>query len=280
MGKAYIYNELNISSPIKKVGLEKGVIDAPVREYLSRLSVVPSEKQINALQDFYKTLSDNGIWDTIDFCYPMFGSVKDCAIGLKGDKLKIPDGAIYDNGLNLEFATNGRGINKKGILIKQLLKNSNYYQNNLSLYYNSDLDFYGGDMYTLTSEVDNVENADSFGLIGPVYSSTVIRFDLLSNDDTISQPMEKGIVTYVLSKIDKTASTYMNGKNKKVSIKDGISPCKYLGINLASSSKDIKHLQETPINFYVGSWTASHTDEQVKILSDEITKLKEALFEL
>lgn len=276
MGKAFVYDGFKISNPIKKVGFEKGVIDAPVREYLSKLSVVPSDKQINAIQSFYKKLSESGIWETIAFCYPMFGSLKDCAIGLKGDKLTIPNGSLYDNGLNLAFATDGVGINKKGIIIKNF--GNNDYYGDISLYYNSDYSSYCGDVYCFTKEIDNTEGNDSGSFIGPSYNySTSILFYNLDNDFSSSQPISKGVVCY--TKNNSTVNTYLNGANKKESQKGYISNATYFGINTWCNVNNKFHLVNRPLNFFVGSY-AYHTEEQVKILSDEITKLKEALFEL
>lgn len=273
MGKAFVYDGFKISNPIKKVGFEKGIIDAPVREYLSKLSIVPSDKQINAIQNFYKKLSESGIWETIAFCYPMFGSLKDCAIGLKGDKLTIPNGSLYDNGLNLAFATDGVGINKKGIIIKNF--GNNEYSGGISLYYNSDYSSYSGDVYCFTKEIDNTEGNDNGCFIGPSWNLNNILFTNLAVD--ASQPISKGVVCYTKNR--SIANTYFNGGNKKESQKGFINNATYLGINTWCNTTNKYHLVNRPLNFLVGSY-AYHTEEQVKILSDEITKLKEALFEL
>lgn len=276
MGKAFVYDGFKISNPIKKVGFEKGVIDAPVREYLSKLSVVPSDKQINAIQSFYKKLSESGIWETIAFCYPMFGSLKDCAIGLKGDRLTIPNGSLYDNGLNLAFATDGVGINKKGILIKNF--GNNEYFGDISLYYNSDYNSYCGDVYCFTKEINNTEGNDNGCIIGPSWNLTNILFTNLDNNN-ISQPTSKGVVCYTKSQSNSIANTYLNGGNKKESQKGQLNNATYLGINTWCNTTNKYHLVNTPLNFFVGSY-AYHTEEQVKVLSEEITKLKEVLFEL
>lgn len=275
MGKAFVYDGFKISNPIKKVGFEKGVIDAPVREYLSKLSIVPSDKQINAIQNFYKKLYESGIWETIAFCYPMFGSLKDCAIGLKGDKLTIPNGSLYDNGLNLAFATDGVGINKKGIIIKNF--GNNDYYGDISLYYNSDYSSYCGNVYSLTREIDNTEGNDNGCFIGPSWYLTNIVFNNLGSN--ISQPISKGVVCYTKSQNNGIVNTYLNGGNKKESQKSFINNATYLGINTWCNTNNKFHLVNRPLNFFVGSY-AYHTEEQVKILSDEITKLKEVLFEV
>ncbi len=270
-----LFRSFKISNPIKKVGFEKGVIDAPVREYLSKLSIVPSDKQINAIQNFYKKLYESGIWETIAFCYPMFGSLKDCAIGLKGDKLTIPNGSLYDNGLNLAFATDGVGINKKGIIIKNF-GNNNYY-GDISLYYNSDYSSYCGDAYCFTKEIDNTEGNDNGCYIGPSWNLNNILFVNLAIG--ASQPISKGVVCYSKSQSNSIANTYLNGGNKKESEKTYLSNATYLGINTWCNTNNKFHLVNRPLNFFVGSY-AYHTEEQVKILSNEIIKLKEALFEL
>lgn len=273
MGKAFVYDGFKVSNPIKKVVFEKGVIDEPVREYLSKLSVVPSDKQISAIQNFYKKLSESGIWETIAFCYPMFGSVEDCGIGLKGDKLRIPNGAIYDNGLNLEFATDGVSISKKGILIKEFP--SEMYTKDITLYYNSDYSSYGGDVYCFTNAIGDSGSSDGC-LFGPSYSKKVVRCDGLGTED-LFQTLAKGVACYATSYTRGIANTYMNGGNKKECQKKGIAHSKYLGINTWGANME-SHQLNRPINFLVGSYTF-HTEEQVNVLSEEITKLKEVLFE-
>lgn len=117
MGKALVFNDIVVEDPLKQVTFVGEVVPAAIKQYMLKLSQPISKKKVNALVAFYNALNDAGLWSTIRFLYPMYGSVEDCAHGLVGDDLTIPTGATYDKGLNLVNATGGKGPKGNGILV-------------------------------------------------------------------------------------------------------------------------------------------------------------------
>lgn len=116
MGKALIFNGITVTNPIQTVTFSDG-LSPVVRSYISKLSTPVTDVQKEAFQTFYETLVNAGIWDKITLLYPMFGSVSDCAFGMKGDNIIIPTGTTYDKGINLTNASGGFGAEGKGIKI-------------------------------------------------------------------------------------------------------------------------------------------------------------------
>lgn len=79
-------------------------LPAEMESYISQLSFVPTLLQRKALYDFYSSLVLMGKWNALKFLYPMWGTISDCAHGIKGADITIPSGAtVSSSGIDLSL---------------------------------------------------------------------------------------------------------------------------------------------------------------------------------
>lgn len=84
---------------------------------IGSVGVTLSDDNKRAFVDAYRALGKAGLLGNIVCWYPMFGSSKACAYGIKGGVLTIPNNVGYNKGLWLMGATGGKGKNGSGILL-------------------------------------------------------------------------------------------------------------------------------------------------------------------
>lgn len=268
MGKALFFNGITITSPLSSVTFDDGLSNE-VRTYINALSVEINQEQKVALQNFYNTLVTNNLWDGFEMIYPMFGSVQDCAIGLKGKKLIIPNGAEYNKGLFLKNVTGGGvGYTKTGILLKEYP--NAYITKDVTFYYNIDYNIYEGGLISFTRDIDNEEPSD-YGCTAYINRGTL---EFVNFGQNLNQPIKAGIIAYSKHTSANIAESYVNENKKTDSNKGALANAKYLGLN---SWSNVNHTITKPFNMVMIS-NSYHTEEQVKIVMDAIRALKKALF--
>lgn len=277
MGKALVFEGITITNPLQKVQFSDG-LSTIIRDYKNKLVSGLSDTQAKALESFYEKLRDAGLWDSLDMFYPMYGSVSDCSYGVVGKDITIPNGAVYNKGLDLTNASGSSvGAYGTGILLKEnwnTVSNSSSY----TLYYNCDKESYHGDVITSTVDLGS-SPSDNGRYFGPSYKEVLCG--LVATADNERPPLQAGVCVDAakFGSSGYTNTVYCGSiTNKRTNNRYGnIDKVNYLSINGWCNNNSAKHKVNAPINMIM-VFMEYHDESKVQIVMNAINELKVYLF--
>lgn len=103
MGKALLFKGITVSDPVATVTFDSD-LPPELFAYFNTLNTTLTDAQKQAFITFRETLVNADLWNSIVAFYPMFGSLDDAAIGIKGDNLLFGENASYNKGIKLANA--------------------------------------------------------------------------------------------------------------------------------------------------------------------------------
>lgn len=281
MGKALVFDSIGINDFLGKIDLSlNDGMNTVVRNYVNKLSSAISDAQIEALMDFYTTLENAGLWNNIAYFYPMFGNVKDCAYGLKGEDLIIPEGSVYNKGIDLTNAEGGFGYLGKGIRIGNagLLKDSTQnYALIFNLPYGIDENTRGW-VYTMGDLISQGEEWRSGG-----FGYSTLQFNAtIGPSEVYLQKGYKGVFAET-HKFGAAPEHKLYNNNVVLSSVVGQYSsidkyADYFAIN-ASPQSHSSHLVNVPLNMILVYKDIYLDESMMYIVSEAIGKLSKVLFE-
>lgn len=116
MGKVIIFNGVTVNNSIDNISLTNS-LPKNISTYFSLSNITPTVEENNAFLSFYKTLKSNNLWDSIVAFHPMFKNLDGCKYSVVGKTLTLPNGCVYNKGLDCTNAREGEGFLKKGFLL-------------------------------------------------------------------------------------------------------------------------------------------------------------------
>lgn len=279
MGKALVIDGITISNPVRTVTFSG--VGAEVLAYAAKISSTLSDSQQESIQSFIDTLKDNGLWESVEFFYPMYGSAADCAYGIVGDDLTLPTGTAYDKGLNLNNATGGgAGACSKGIILSSdflpdgsLTNVSLFYNNPYTLSYNTQR---VGDVFVLCdTDVAESSTGTAFGVSN--MGSDAYRYTGMGyvyKDYTASDDFAKGVKAFHFNATDQKTRIYEGGAWAAEATNSSINTYKRLGINTWPQSS---HNLIPSVNLLLGYNSVAITESQMITISGALSTLSTSL---
>ena len=222
----------------------------------------------------------------------MYGSVEDCAYGLIGNSIVIPEGATYDKGINLTNAHGGFGAEGKGIKIIDYFPFTS--TTNYSMFVNYPYGWATSQHgYALVFASDETRNsaAASGRYLGQAYNSTTgtfmdIRASLTSEVGECRYTVPAGTKglfgeTHAFSSNSSANYLYINGvavASETSGTYSFVNNNGKLGINASAQASQTTHLMNVPINMIIvcNGYALSALD--VSILNTAVATLANIIF--
>lgn len=278
MGKVIIFNGVTVNNSIGNINLSNS-LPKSISTYFSLSKITPTVEENNAFLSFYKTLKSNNLWDSIAAFHPMFRNLDGCKYSVVGNTLTLPNGCVYNKGLDCTNAREGEGFLKKGFLLNDtgVLNTGNF-----SIYFAAPIiDIRRIALFTAINKKDLSSNT---------HKLSYYNFGLSLNDDkTISKLSGLNTESYGKDVSNNRVFCYTHKYDITVEGKlysDGI-----VGENIGKtfstlqlpiyfnvfSATDVlpdnsRWNANTPISF-VMIYKETHSEEQVKIISDAINEI-------
>lgn len=281
MGKVIIFNGVTVNNSIGNISLINS-LPKNLTTYFSLSNITPTVEENNAFLSFYKTLKSNNLWDSIAVFHPMFKNLDGCKYSVVGNTLTLPNGCVYNKGLDCTNASEGKGFLKKGFLLNDtgVLSTGNF-----SIYFAAPIiDMRKIALFTALDKNDLSGNTHDLS------QSKYFNFGLsLNNDKTISNLVGFNAESYGKDVSNNRVFCYTHKYDTKAEGKlysDGIVG-ENIGKTFSASSLPIyfnvfsatdilpdnsRWNANTAISFIM-IYKETHSKEQVKIISDAINEI-------
>lgn len=279
MGKVIIFNGVTVNNSIGNISL-KNSLPKNIATYFSLSNITPTIEEKNAFLSFYKTLKSNNLWDSIVAFHPMFGNLDGCKYSVVGNTLTLPNGCVYNKGLDCTNASGGEGFLGKGFLLNDtgVLNTGNF-----SMYFASPIiDTTKIALFTAIKKTDlsvNTHGLAEYRNFGITLSSNKLISNLTGfNEESYGKDVSGNRVFCYTHKYDTTAegklySDGIVGGNIGRRLSTSTLPI-YFNVFSATDvlSDNSRWNANTPISF-VMIYKETHSEEQVKIISDAINEI-------
>ena len=281
MGKVIIFNGVTVNNSIGNISL-KNSLPKNIATYFSLSKITPTVEENNAFLSFYRTLKSNNLWDSIVAFHPMFKNLDGCKYSVVGNTLTLPNGCVYNNGLDCTNASEGKGFLGKGFLLNDtgVLNTGNF-----SIYFaTSNIDIQKAALFTaidknnLSGNTHNLEHTRYFNFGLSLSSDKTISNLNGFNTEKYGKDVSNNRVFCYTHKLDAKAegklySDGIVGGNIGKTFSNSSLPIYFNVFSATDVLPDNSRWNaNTPISFIM-IYKETHSDEQVKIISDAINEI-------